>query len=109
MSSMHSILQGTTPTFNFNFADSGLSVGDLTAAELTITSRAMKLTKALSAMTVDTANNKLSYAFTEEETLELDHVQDAWYQLFVKVGSQIYGTKKKRLDIHEDIKGEAMA
>lgn len=106
---MNSILQGTTPTITFNFADSGLSVGNLTAAELTVTSKAVKLTKTLSQMTVDSANNKLSYGFTEEETLQLSDTADAWYQLFVEVSGEIYGTIKTKCDIFQKIKGEAMA
>lgn len=106
---MNSILQGTTPTIIFDFSDSGLTVGSLTAAELTVVSKATKLTKTLSQMTVDSANNKLSYGFTEDETLKLSFTTDAWYQLYVKVGTEIYGTVKLPCDILQDIKGEAMA
>lgn len=106
---MNAMLQGTTPKLSFDFTNAGFTVGDLDAAELTITSKAVKITKTLSQMTVDTANNKLSYGFTEDETLRLSDTSDAWYQLYVKVDIEIYGTKKKPIDILKDIKGEAMA
>lgn len=106
---MNAMLQGTTPKLTFDFTNAGITVGDLDAAELTITSKAVKITKTLSQMTVDTANNKLSYGFAEDETLRLSDTSDAWYQLYVKVDSEIYGTKKKPIDILKDIKGEAMA
>ena len=106
---MKAILQGTTPTIVFNFANTGLDVSDLTAAELTVTSQTYKLTKTKSQMTVDTGNNKLSYHFTEAETLALSYVSNAYYQLYVEIDGEIYGTQKTLCDIFQDIKGGAMA
>lgn len=106
---MNAMLQGTTPKLTFDFTNAGITVGDLDAAELTVTSKAVKITKTLSQMTVDTANNKLSYTFTEGETLQLSDTADAWYQLYVKVDAEIYGTKKTPVNIFQKIKGEAMA
>ena len=106
---MNSILQGTTPTLSFDFADAGFTVGDIDAAELTISSLATKITHPLTDMTVDSANNKLSYSFTEAETLQLSATGDAWYQLYVRVDSEIYGTRKTPCNVFQKIKGEAMA
>lgn len=106
---MTSMLQGTTPTLTFDFSDSGLTVSSLTAAELTISSKTYKVTHDISEMTVDSANNKLSYQFTEAETLQLDPNCNAYYQLYVEVSGEIYGTKKTACIISQKIKGEAMA
>ena len=105
---MNQILQGTTPTVNFDFSDSGISVSSITAAELTFQSKATKVTHVLSELTVDSVNNKISYTLTEAETLALDFVCNAYYQLFVDVSGVKYGTKKTPLNIFEKIKGEAM-
>ena len=106
---MKSILQGTTPTIVFNFENSGLAVADIDAAELTITSKNEKITHALSDMTVDTTNNKLSYHFTEAETLKLNAVTNAYYQLYINIDGEIYGTVKALCGIYVDIKGTVMS
>lgn len=105
---MNNMLQGTTPTIVFNFANSGLNVSDIDKAELTVLSRTYKLTKNLAAMTADTVNNKLSYHFTEAETLALNSVSNAYYQLYVEIDGEIYGTQKALCGVFEDIKGGAM-
>lgn len=106
---MNNMLQGTTPTIIFNFANSGLTVSSIDAAELTIVSRNYKITKILTDMTKDTTNNKLSYHFTEAETLALNNVSNAYYQLYVEIDGEIYGTQKALCGVFEDIKGGAMA
>ena len=106
---MNQILQGTTPTINFDFSDSGISVGDITAAELTVVSKATKITHALSDLSVDSVNGTISYTFTEAETLALDFNSNAFYQLYVEADGVIFGTKKAPVDIFQKIKGEAMA
>ena len=103
---MNSILQGTTPVLTFDFTNSGLSVADFDEAELTVTSKNETFTHTLSEMTV--AGNKLSYQFTEAETLTLSDVTNAYYQLYVKIDGEIYGTRKALCNIFTDIKGEAM-
>lgn len=103
---MKSILQGTTPSITFHFANSGLSVSDIDEAELTITSKGEAITHTLNEMAV--AGNDLTYHFTEDETLRLNDVTNAYYQLYVKIGGEIYGTIKALCNVHTDIKGRAM-
>lgn len=106
---MNNLLQGTTPTITFDFSDSGLTVSSATKAELTVTSGNVTVTHALADMTVDSVNNTLSYHFTEAETLTFNSNYDAFYQIYVEVGGEIYGTIKAPCGIFQDIKGEAMA
>ncbi len=105
---MTQLLQGTTPKITFDLSNTGFTVSQITAAELTVESREYKLTLTLSDMTTDTANNKLSYQFTEVQTLKLNDNTTAYYQLYIKVGTEIYGTKKARCTVFEDIKGSVM-
>lgn len=106
---MTTMLQGTTPKINFDFTNSGLSVSDIDAAELTIDSAGKTVTHVLSDMTVNTSDNTLSYQFTEAETLLLNDKYDAFYQLFIKIDSEVYGTKKKPCNIFQKLKGSVMS
>lgn len=106
---MNSVLQGTTPKLTFNLENATFTVSQITGAELTITSKIYSVTHDLSDMVVDSANNRLSYTFTEDETLNLNKDYATYYQLYVKVGSEIYGTIKTPVNVFQKIKGEAMA
>lgn len=105
---MKTMLQGTTPTVVFGFSNSGLSVSDVSKAELTISSVNKQFTHTKGEMVVNTSNNTLAYTFTEEETLMLNDKYDAYYQLYVKIGGQIYGTKKTPCNIFQKVKGSVM-
>ena len=102
------VLQGTTPILRMNFADTGLSVANFDAAELTLKSRTKIVTKTLSDMTADTTNNKLSYHFTEDETLAFPYGSALTWQLFVRVGSERYGTQEATISIDKKTKGAKM-
>lgn len=105
---MYNILQGTTPSFVIDFTDTGLDVSDITKAELTITSGSTIQTYTLSEMTADTSENTLTYQFTEDETLALESKYTNYWQLYVYISGEIYGTVKQAFKLHDKLKGEAM-
>lgn len=105
---MKTMLQGTTPTIIFGFDNTGFTVSQVAKAELTLSSLGNTYTHTLSEMTVNTSNNTLSYNLTEAETLALNDKFDAYYQLYVKIGDQIYGTKRTQCNIFQKIKGSVM-
>ena len=105
---MTNLLQGTTPKIPFNFADTGFDVSDFDEAELTVSSGALTVTHTLSEMTADTTNNRLSYQFGEKETLQFYDKANAYYQLYVKIDNEVYGTKKAMCNIFQKLKGSVM-
>jgi hypothetical protein len=102
------ILQGTTPVLTIPFEGTNLDVSNFDAAELTLKSRTKVVTKTLAQMSADTENNKLSYHFTEAETLAFPYDTALTWQLFVRVGSERYGTKEAQFSIERKTKGAAM-
>lgn len=106
---MNNLLQGTTPYLTISFADTGLDVGSITAAELTFESGIHRSTKALTDMIVNTTDNTLTYHFTEADTLALSTTAAVYWQIFARADGEVYGTKAERLDISRKIKGTVMA
>lgn len=102
------ILQGTTPVLVIPFENTGLDVSDFDAAELTLKTRVKMVTKTLSQMIVDTENNKLSYHFSETETLNFPYGSLVAWQIFVRIGTEKYGTKEAVFSIDKKTKGAAM-
>lgn len=102
------ILQGTTPVLTIPFEGTNLNVANFDAAELTLKSRTKVVTKTITDMTADTTNNKLSYHFTEAETLAFPYDSQVTWQLFVRIGSEKYGTKEAVFSIERKTKGAAM-
>ena len=105
---MEKLLQGTTPYLTISFEDTGLDVSDFSEAELTLKSGTAKVTKELSAMSVDTENNTLAYHFTETDTLSLSTTAAVYWQIYVKIGAEIFGTRAERVRIFDKIKGTVM-
>lgn len=106
---MDNLLQGTTPYLVIDFTDTGLDVSDFSAAELTLKTNISKRTYDLSAMVVDSEANTLTYHFTETDTLALSATAPAYWQIYVKVGVEIFGTESEQLKILKKEKGAAMA
>lgn len=106
---MENLLQGTTPYLVIDFAETGLDVSDFSAAELTLKTNINKRTYDLSAMVVDSEENTLTYHFSEADTLALSATAPAYWQIYVKVGAEIFGTEAEQLKILKKEKGAAMA
>lgn len=102
------ILQGTTPLFVIPFDGTGISVSDFDKAELTLTQKGQKTTHYLNEMIADPDENTLSYHFTEEETLALAKNEAMMWQIFVKIGSEVYGTDSARISVKGKDKGAVM-
>ena len=96
---MENLLQGTTPYLVIDFAETGLDVSDFSAAELTLKTNINKRTYDLSAMVVDSEENTLTYHFSEADTLALSATAPAYWQIYVKVGAEIFGTEAEQLKI----------
>ncbi len=105
---MASLLQGTTPYLVIDFTDTGLNVSDFSAAELTLKSGTGKRTYALPAMIVDSEANTLTYHFTETDTLVLSTTAAVNWQIYVKVGAEIFGTAAEQVQIFKKEKGAVM-
>lgn len=106
---MDTILQGTTPYLVIDFAETGLAVTDFTAAELTVKSGTEKRTYALDAMDVDGAENTLTYHFSEEDTLAFSATAAVYWQIYVKVDDEVFGTKEEQVKIFPKSKGAVMS
>lgn len=102
------ILQGTTPLFVIPFQDTGISVADFDKAELTLTQKNQKVTHYLNEMIADPEENTLSYHFTEDETLALQKNEPMLWQIYVNIGSEIYGTDSARISVKGKDKGAVM-
>lgn len=102
------ILQGTTPLFIIPFQETGISVSDFDKAELTLTQKGQKVTHYLNEMIADPDENTLSYHFTEEETLALAKNEAMMWQIFVKIGSEVYGTDSAKISVKGKDKGAVM-
>ena len=102
------ILQGTTPLFVIPFKDTGISVSNFDKAELTLTQKGQKTTHYLNEMIADSDENTLSYHFTEEETLALAKNEAMMWQIFVKIGSEVYGTDSAKISVKGKDKGAVM-
>lgn len=102
------ILQGTTPLFVIPFQDTGISVADFDKAELTLTQKGQKVTHYLNEMIADSEENTLSYHFTEAETLALQKNEPMLWQIYVNIGSEIYGTDSARISVKGKDKGAVM-
>lgn len=102
------ILQGTTPVLVIPFEGTDLNVANFDAAELTLKSRTKIVTKTLNQMSVDAENNKISYHFTEDETLAFPYGSTLTWQLFIRVGAERYGTKEATITIDKKTKGAKM-
>ncbi len=105
---METLLQGTTPYLVIDFTDTGLDVSDFSAAELTLKSNITKRTYGLSAMIADAQANTLTYHFTEADTLALTATAPVYWQIYVKVGVEIFGTEAEQVQIFKKEKGAAM-
>lgn len=106
---MDNLLQGTTPYLVIDFTDTGLDVSDFSAAELTLKTNINKRTYDLSKMSLDSEENTLTYHFSEADTLALSATAPAYWQIYVKVGAEIFGTESEQLKILKKEKGAAMA
>jgi hypothetical protein len=106
---MDTILQGTTPYLVIDFADTGLDVADFDAAELTVTSGSEKRTYDLDDMDVDAVENTLTYHFSEGDTLALSATAAVFWQIYVKVDDEVFGTRPEQVKIFTKMKGEAMS
>ena len=102
------ILQGTTPLFVIPFEGTGISVSDFDKAELTLTQKGQKTTHYLGEMIADPEENTLSYHFSETETLALQKNESMMWQIFVKIGSEVYGTDSAKISIKGKDKGAVM-
>lgn len=102
------ILQGTTPLFVIPFEGTGISVSDFDKAELTLTQKGQKTTHYLGEMIADPEENTLSYHFSETETLALQKNESMMWQIFVKIGSEVYGTDSDKISIKGKDKGAVM-
>lgn len=102
------ILQGTTPLFVIPFDGTGISVSNFDEAELTLTQKGQKVTHYLNEMIADTEENTLSYHFTETETLALQKGEAMSWQIYVKIGTEVYGTDSARITVKGKDKGAVM-
>lgn len=102
------ILQGTTPLFVIPFDGTGISVSYFDEAELTLTQKGQKVTHYLNEMIADTEENTLSYHFTETETLALQKCEAMSWQIYVKIGTEVYGTDSARITVKGKDKGAVM-
>lgn len=102
------ILQGTTPLFVIPFKGTGISVSDFDKAELTLTQKGQKVTHYLNEMLADPEENTLSYHFSEAETLALAKSEAMQWQIYVQIGSEVYGTDSERIMVKGKDKGAVM-
>ena len=59
-------------------------------------------------MIADPEENTLSYHFSETETLALQKNESMMWQIFVKIGSEVYGTDSAKISIKGKDKGAVM-
>lgn len=104
---MNGVLQGTTPTLIIEIPEQ-IPVRLITAAELTI-KQTMRITLYhLADLAVDTEDNTLRKAFTEQETLALDPASPLMWQLRIQTPDGIFGTIQQRITVHNLISEEAI-
>ena len=103
------ILQGTTPTLTITVNPDELLLSDVTEIELTFLSGTTVTQKAMADLTIDTEANKLSYTFTEAETLALSATAMLiWQARFKLTSGVIVGTVKKSIKVIDLISEEVM-
>ncbi len=106
---MDSILQGTTPVLELEFDTDDFLVTDVVKLELTFLHKRQKTIHGLDDVSIDTANNCISYHFTEEETLNLDYKLPLLYQVRLKLSDgEIVGTEKESLSVTDLMSEEVM-
>ena len=94
---MAEILQGTTPIVRLTLPSS-VEYAYIAALEFIVKSGGTTIEKGLSDMTYDSASNRISYTFTQTETLALEANTFAYMQLrFKTMDDAVYGTKVKKV------------
>lgn len=104
---MNGILQGTTPTLVITIPE-GIPVSTITAAELTFKHGDALTIHHLPDLDVDTEENSISYAFTEQETLALNPIAPLSWQLRIQTPDGIFGTVQQRISVLDLISQEVL-
>lgn len=110
MGDIDKILQGTTPYLAIKIKKSDALVDDIADLELTISSRTTApLIKGLSDCVIDNEENKISYHFTESETLSFPPEGNIKWQLRLRtVDNEIFGTKENAISMTKLTSGRSM-
>lgn len=97
---MNGILQGTTPKLVITIPVEHMLTA-VTEIELMLQHKGVKTLLHLSDVTVDTDENTITYAFTEEQTLALDPKEMLYWQLRLKTSSGIVGTLPAAVKVYD--------
>lgn len=95
---MENIIRGTTPTLVVDFKNV-LSVSSITDAVLTIRKRSGTDKVMLSDLDVDTTNDKISYHFSQAETLALAHGDKVRFEMDVLADGERYRVLTSSADV----------
>ena len=107
---MNSILQGTTPSLKLSIDKTDLDLSDVIGVELTFSHKNVKTIHTMEDVVVDTTENSITYAFSEQETLALSPSHVFVYQLRLKTSDgNIVGTEKENISISNLLSTEVMA
>ena len=105
---MNGILQGTTPHLEITIPDT-CPLSAVNAIELTIKHKDQVTKYGMSDVTVDTTNNKITYVFSETQTLALDPKAPVIWQLRLKTSGGILGTAEQEIRVYDLISEDVMA
>lgn len=100
------IIQGTTPTLTINI-ENDIPISEAEAIELTFKNGTSTLIKGLSDVTID--EKKISYHFTEAETLAFAPESTLYWQFRIKIGNDIYGIPVQQMKVSDLLSEEVMA
>ena len=108
MSDVLELLQGTTPDLVIRIP-STIPVTSVNKVELTFLHRSKKTILGKTDVSLDSAENTITYVFPERFTLALDPDQKMFWQLRLYVGNRVFGTKKKEISIEDLISTEVLS
>ena len=115
---MSEILQGTTPSLKIVINKTDFLVSSIVKLELAMTQKRSSssphdisiCTHGLEDVYLDTANNTITYTFTEAETLSMLPDKPLLYQLrFLFADGSIVGTKRMSLQVADLMSEEVMS